>query len=133
VAAADGVSVLILPLALLGAGMGLSLMPLNTHLIQASPPKLVGRVTSLTNAAQQVMSSFAIAGLMTILTRKMKGFMPGNGIPTLDTWTQAFSGTFMVLVYIAALGLILGFLLKKPAVLEEGDSVAHLETGKSFI
>ncbi|MEK4329924.1 MDR family MFS transporter [Paenibacillus sp. FSL R7-0297] len=133
VTAADGVSVLILPLALLGAGMGLSLMPLNTHLIQASPPKLVGRVTSLTNAAQQVMSSFAIAGLMTVLTRTMKGFMPGDGIPTLDTWTKAFSGTFMVLVYIASIGLILGFLLKKPAALEEGDSAAHLETGKSFM
>jgi EmrB/QacA subfamily drug resistance transporter len=132
VAATDGVSVLILPLALLGAGMGLSLMPLNTHLIQSSPPQLVGRVTSLTNAAQQVMSSFAIAGLMTILTGKMTSFMPADGIPTLDTWTNAFSGTFRVLIYIALLGLIMGFLLKKPAALKEGDSTAHLETDKSF-
>ena len=112
--------------------MGLSLMPLNTHLIQASPPQLVGRVTSLTNAAQQVMSSFAIAGLMTILTSKMTSFMPADGIPTLDTWTHAFSGTFRVLIYIAVLGLIMGFLLKKPAALKEDERTAQLEAGNSF-
>ena len=72
ISAGDGISSLMIPLALLGAGMGLSMMPLNTHLIQASPQNLVGRVTSLTNAAQQVMTSFAVAGLITILASKME-------------------------------------------------------------
>src|SRR5262249_50872470 len=48
---------LILPLGMYGVGMGLMLMPLNTHLINAAPRELVSRVTSLTNALQQVISS----------------------------------------------------------------------------
>ncbi|MBW7453062.1 MDR family MFS transporter [Paenibacillus sepulcri] len=132
--AADGVSTLILPLALLGAGMGLSLMPLNTHLIQASPPNLVGRVTSLTNAAQQVMNSFAVAGLMTILTSNLKTFMPADGKPTIETWTDSFSGTFKVLVYIAIVGVILGIMLKKPKkAAGEEASAEQLEASKMFI
>jgi len=61
---------LILPLAMSGAGMGLMLMPLNTHLLNAAPRALVGRVTSLTNALQQVVNSLSIAGLATILTAR---------------------------------------------------------------
>jgi EmrB/QacA subfamily drug resistance transporter len=61
---------LIVPLALYGAGMGLMMMPLNTHLINAAPRKLVSRVTSLTNALQQVVNSLTIAGLATILTSR---------------------------------------------------------------
>ncbi|QGQ94041.1 DHA2 family efflux MFS transporter permease subunit [Paenibacillus psychroresistens] len=132
--ASNGISALILPLALIGAGMGLSMMPLNTHLIQASPQNLVGRVTSLTNAAQQVMTSFAVAGLITILASKMKIFMPADGIPTPETWTQSFSGTFKVLVYIALVGLVLAFLLKKPKKLEgHVQSAEELEASKMFV
>ena len=71
----SGVGTVMLPLTLLGAGMGLFMMPLNNHLIQSAPQNLVGRVTSLTNAAQQVMMSFAIAILMTIFSTKMKDLM----------------------------------------------------------
>jgi ketosteroid isomerase-like protein len=46
------------------------LMTLNTHLINAAPRRLVGRVTSLTNALQQVVTSLSIAGLATILTAR---------------------------------------------------------------
>ncbi|MEX2460717.1 MAG: MDR family MFS transporter [Paenibacillaceae bacterium] len=134
ISAADGISALILPLSLLGAGMGLSMMPLNTHLIQASPQNLVGRVTSLTNAAQQVMTSFAVAGLMTILASKMKIFIPADGKPTLETWTNSFSATFKVLVYIAIAGLVLGILLKKPKkIAAEVESAEHLEASKMFV
>jgi EmrB/QacA subfamily drug resistance transporter len=134
ISAGDGISSLMIPLALLGAGMGLSMMPLNTHLIQASPQNLVGRVTSLTNAAQQVMTSFAVAGLITILASKMKIFTPADGKPTLETWTQSFTGTFQVLVYIALAGLILGILLKRPKKVEAtADSAEHLEASKMFV
>ncbi|CAK4834011.1 unnamed protein product [Aphanomyces euteiches] len=132
--ASNGISALILPLALLGAGMGLSMMPLNTHLIQASPQNLVGRVTSLTNAAQQVMTSFAVAGLVTILASNMTKYIPKDGIPTPDTWTQSFSGTFKILVYIAIVGLVLGFLLKKPKKAEgHVQSAEELEASKMFV
>ncbi len=61
---------LILPLILMGAGMGLMMMSLNTQVINASPRRLVSRVTALTNALQQVVSSLTIALLATILTSR---------------------------------------------------------------
>src|SRR6185437_15135650 len=62
---------LILPLALSGAGMGLMFMSLNTHLLNAAPRALIGRVTALTNALQQVVNSLSVAGLATILTSRL--------------------------------------------------------------
>lgn len=61
---------LILPLGLSGAGMGLMFMSLNTHLLNAAPRALIGRVTALTNALQQVVNSLSVAGLATILTSR---------------------------------------------------------------
>jgi EmrB/QacA subfamily drug resistance transporter len=54
-------------LAMRGAGMGLMMMPLTTHLLNSAPRNLVSRVTSLTSALQNVVGSLAIAGLATIL------------------------------------------------------------------
>jgi MFS family permease len=105
-----------LPLALLGAGMGLFMMPLNNHLIQSAPQNLVGRVTSLTNAAQQVMMSFAVAILMTISSTKMQDLMieSGKQQPDVHLFASSFGYTFLILLGIALLGGILGFLLQKP-------------------
>ncbi|WP_127584460.1 DHA2 family efflux MFS transporter permease subunit [Paenibacillus koleovorans] len=61
---------LILPLLMCGAGMGMMMMPMNSHLISKAPRDLVSRVTSLTNAMQQVISSLAVATLVTILTSR---------------------------------------------------------------
>jgi len=60
-----------LPLALLGAGMGTMMMALNTHLLNSAPRELVGRVTSLTNALQNVVASLAIASWATILQARI--------------------------------------------------------------
>jgi EmrB/QacA subfamily drug resistance transporter len=135
ISASDGISALILPLAMLGAGMGLSMMPLNTHLIQASPQNLVGRVTSLTNAAQQVMTSFAVAGLTTILASRLKIYNTTQAPPTLQAWTSSFGDTFFVLVIIAVVGTLLGFLLRRPKKIEKSEegTSEHLEASKMFI
>ncbi|MEC0232365.1 MDR family MFS transporter [Paenibacillus alba] len=119
----SGVGTVMLPLALLGAGMGLFMMPLNNHLIQSAPQNLVGRVTSLTNAAQQVMMSFAIAILMTIFTTKMKNVMieSGKQKPDIDLYASSFGYTFLILLGIAVVGGLLGLMLKKPQR-AEGDS-----------
>jgi EmrB/QacA subfamily drug resistance transporter len=124
ISAEDGISSLMLPLALIGAGMGLSMMPLNTHLIQSAPQNLVGRVTSLTNAAQQVMASFAIAGLATILTNRFT-FHSKEAVKTpLEMWASSYSETFVVLVIIAIIGMLMGFLLTKPKKLaSDGESI----------
>ncbi|HEU5317625.1 MAG TPA: MFS transporter, partial [Chloroflexota bacterium] len=56
-----------LPLGVMGAGMGLMMMPLGTHLLNAAPRHLVSRVTSLTGALQNVVASLAIASYATFL------------------------------------------------------------------
>jgi EmrB/QacA subfamily drug resistance transporter len=113
ISAEDGSRALILPLALLGGGMGLSMMPLNTHIIQAAPQNIVSRVTSLTNAAQQVMMSFAVAGLSTILSQRMEQHLKDGSQP-LQALSTSFGDTFFVLVGIAIVGMILSLMLKRP-------------------
>jgi EmrB/QacA subfamily drug resistance transporter len=60
-----------LPLFLLGAGMGTMMMALNTHILGTAPRELVGRVTSLTQALQNVVASLAIATFATILQARL--------------------------------------------------------------
>ena len=114
ISADDGLLMVMLPLALLGVGMGCFMMPLNTHLLQAAPQNLVSRVTSLTNATQQVVSSLAVAMLTTIMASRMRGYVPPETAPTLEHYTQSFGDTFLVLVYIAIGGIVLAALLRKP-------------------
>jgi EmrB/QacA subfamily drug resistance transporter len=117
---------IMLPLALLGSGMGMFMMPLNTHLMQSAPQNLVGRVTSLTNAAQQVIMSFAVAGLTTISTTHMNDLISAQKAPVQDIrpfYADAFGYTFGILVYVAIVGGLLGFMLTRPkrASSEETD------------
>jgi len=127
---------LILPLALAGAGMGLMLMPLNTHIINAAPRALVTRVTSLTNALQQVVSGFAIAGLSTILTSRItshvastvaaarsarhSGPAPSPAVLArlqhelvTRAMALAFDDTFRVMVVAAVVGAVIGLALRR--------------------
>ncbi|THF78044.1 DHA2 family efflux MFS transporter permease subunit [Cohnella fermenti] len=116
--AGDGNLAVMFPLALLGAGMGLFMMPLNTHLIQSAPQNLVGRVTSLTNAFQQVVSSLAVATLTTISGNRMKDLLVESQkqAPGVEEWTSAFSYTFFLLIFIGIAGGVLGILLRRPKV-----------------
>lgn len=119
ISSATGVPQIMLPLVLLGLGMGFSMMPLNTHIIQSAPRHLVGRVTSLTGAAQQVMSSFAIAGLSTLLADRMKHYSavnPGPDIPYLS-----YGDAFFVLSCISVFGILVALLLRKPKKQDEAE------------
>ncbi|HYW86300.1 MAG TPA: hypothetical protein VFB50_00910, partial [Chloroflexota bacterium] len=60
-----------LPLFLLGGGMGAMMMALNTHILSSAPGELVGRVTSLTQALQNVVASLAIASFATLLQTRL--------------------------------------------------------------
>jgi EmrB/QacA subfamily drug resistance transporter len=132
---------LILPLAMTGAGMGMMMMPLNTHLINAAPRKLVTRVTSLTNALQQVVNSLSIAGLATILTSRttahvtaakaalaaQQAHAPAGSAPPsaaqvahavhaalTSAFASAFDDTFYVMVGAAVIAGVLGLFLRRP-------------------
>jgi MFS family permease len=106
------VGMILLPIVLQGIGAGLCMMPLNTSLLKSAPQHLVSRVTSLTSALQQVVVSFAIAGLATVLTSKEKDYAK-SGIQ-MDAWSHAFHDTFLVVMLIAVAGAILGFIIRKP-------------------
>ncbi|WP_246070741.1 DHA2 family efflux MFS transporter permease subunit [Paenibacillus kobensis] len=101
------------PRAMLGMGMGLSFLPLNTYLIQSAPPNLVSRVTSLTSATQQVVTSFAVAGLTTLLVSRTDHYAAGGNTPATEAMGNAFRDTYMILAGIAVLGLLLGVTLRK--------------------
>lgn len=113
ISAEAGIGSYMVPLILLGAGMGVSMMPLNTHIIQSAPVELVSRVTSLTSAAQQVMTSFAVAGLATILARRSEHYLTTSTNPA-DAITSSYGDTFLILTCIGVLGVLVGFLLTKP-------------------
>ncbi|MDF2669095.1 MAG: transporter [Paenibacillus sp.] len=114
---------IILPLIMCGAGMGMMMMPLNTHLISKTPRELVSRVTSVTNAMQQVINSLAVATLVTILTSQTADNVAemqaaGAKVDVLEAMVHGFRDTFHIMIYIAIGGAILGLLLrrgKKPA------------------
>jgi EmrB/QacA subfamily drug resistance transporter len=115
-----------LPLALIGCGMGLSMMAINTHVLQSAPRRLVSRVTPLTTAAQQVMVSFAVAGLTGYLTTRITEHSKGNvtaGNP-LDASVAAFGDTFFLSACIAVTGALVALILRKPRKIKEDDEVS---------
>ncbi|NKI24758.1 DHA2 family efflux MFS transporter permease subunit [Paenibacillus dendritiformis] len=101
---------------LLGSGMGLSMMALNTHVLNATPRDLVGRVTPLTSASQQVVSSFAIAGFTGYFASRMTVNMarPTAEMTILQASAESFGETFFLAACIAGAGLISSLFLRKP-------------------
>jgi EmrB/QacA subfamily drug resistance transporter len=114
-----------LPLFLIGSGMGLSMMAINTHVLQSAPRRLVSRVTPLTTAAQQVMVSFAVAGLTGYLTTRITDHIKGNGAAgtPIDASVAAFGDTFFLAACIAVTGALVALILRKPKKIAEDEEV----------
>lgn len=105
-----GMIAIIIPLILMGIGMGLSMMQLNTYVLQAVPKKFVNRVTPLTTAGKQIMVSFAVSGLTGFLTSRA-----ASGAHNAATHsTAAFRDTFLLTAGIALAGLLLSFFIRRP-------------------
>lgn len=116
-------SVIMLYLGLLGFGMGIAMMPLNTHVLNAAPRDLVSRVTSLTAAAQQVVVAFAIAGLTGYLTSQITvhmGKMSAGSNP-LSAAVLGFDDVFFLSAWLGVLGVLMSIILRKPK-LSSSDS-----------
>jgi len=103
----------LVPRALIGLGMGMSFLALNTHLIQNAPRELVGRVTSLTSAAQQVVTSFAVAGLTTFIVSRTTHYVSQGETVMSDAMTHAYHNAYVVLAALAAVSLLLAATLKR--------------------
>ncbi|MGG3449881.1 DHA2 family efflux MFS transporter permease subunit [Domibacillus aminovorans] len=116
---------MMLPLAMMGAGMGLSMMALNTHVLNSAPRRLVSRVTPLTTATQQVVMSFAIAGLTGFLTSRTTHYMAeaGANANLAQSSASAFGDIFFLTACVAACGVLMSLTLRKPRLKDdhEGD------------
>jgi len=130
---------LLLPLIMAGAGMGLMMMPLNSHLIKKAPQDLVSRVTSLTSAMQQVINSFAVATMVTILSSRITTLVAEGNVPVksqadlakamLAVAPQAFGYTFGVMLFVALTGAVLGLFLRRGRKQEHEDTAGSKEMG----
>jgi EmrB/QacA subfamily drug resistance transporter len=105
-----------LPLALLGAGMGSMMMALNTHLLNSAPRELVGRVTSLTSALQNVVASLAIATFATVLQARIPAHVAESSAASpgllADGTALAFGDVYRLALVILAVGWCLVWTLR---------------------
>ncbi|REK71401.1 DHA2 family efflux MFS transporter permease subunit [Paenibacillus paeoniae] len=113
--------VIILCLCMMGLGMGFSMMPLNTHVLNAAPRRLVSRVTPLTTAAQQVVVSFAVAGLTGYLTSQiaLHAASAGADANPLSAVVAGYGDTFFLSACLVTAAVALTLLLRKPKQQEE--------------
>jgi EmrB/QacA subfamily drug resistance transporter len=131
----------ILPLIMCGAGMGMMMMPMNTHLLNKAPRHLVNRVTSLTNSMQQVINSLAVSTLVTILSSRatargiemqeaaaQSGISADNASPEAlkqagqIVLAKGFDDTFHIMMFVAIGGAVLGLLLRRGRSAQEDGS-----------
>jgi EmrB/QacA subfamily drug resistance transporter len=109
---------------MIGAGMGLTMMPVNTHVLNAAPRNLVSRVTPLTTAAQQVVVSFAVAGLTGYLTSQVNTHMKevAKGVSPAEALTSGFGDTYFLAACLAVAGFVFSLLLRKPKTQPKEES-----------
>ncbi|WP_308635516.1 DHA2 family efflux MFS transporter permease subunit [Paenibacillus silvisoli] len=117
----------LIPLFIIGSGMGLSMMALNTHVLNSAPRHLVSRVTPLTTAAQQVVTSFAVAGLTGFMTTRVTDHMAANGGNPLNAAVDAYSDTFMLSFGLTIFGVLFSFILRKPKPQPEGEGTEKVD------
>jgi EmrB/QacA subfamily drug resistance transporter len=105
---------LILPLALWGGGMGMAMMPLNTHLLNSAPRDLVSRVTSLTSAFHSVVIALGVAVAATFVQVRLAARAAEVGLSPRVA-AQAFDDTFLLATSAVLLALALATTLSRPA------------------
>lgn len=110
------------PLGLWGAGMGLLMMPLGTHILNSAPRELVSRVTALTGALQNVVASLGVATFATLLQARIAVHLADRPIgqpPTPDVFAAiqaaAFGDVYRSALIMIALAFLLGLTLRRPA------------------
>ncbi|WP_405112578.1 DHA2 family efflux MFS transporter permease subunit [Paenibacillus sp. FSL K6-1217] len=127
--------VIILSLVMMGLGMGLSMMPVNTHVLNSAPREWVNRVTPLTAAAQQVVVSFAVAGMTGYLTSQIAvhmGAMTAGSNP-LAAAVQGFGDVFFLSGCIAVAGVVLSLILRRPKASGAAPSPEEQQTDAAMM
>lgn len=130
-----GLPVIMACLAMMGLGMGLSMMPVNTHVLNSAPREWVTRVTPLTAAAQQVVVSFAVAGMTGYLTSQITthtGEMAPGGNPLVAA-VQGFNDVFFLSACIAVAGVVLSLILRRPKTAGAAPSPEEQQTDAAMM
>jgi hypothetical protein len=94
-------------------------------MLQVAPKDLISRVTPLTGAFQQVVFSFAIAGMTGFLTSRMT-YNLANTTNKLSAAISSYDNTFLLCTCIAIAGLGLSLLIRNPKVKVETDDDSDL-------
>ena len=105
---------LMLPLAVMGGGMGMSMMPLGTHVLSTAPRNLVSRVTSLTGSCQNVVASLAIASFTTLLQSRFAA-NAADGILTVEAQGRSFGDVYGYALLVMVLAAASTLLLRRPS------------------
>lgn len=97
---------------LLGIGMGLCMMSLNTYILQSAPTESVNRITPLTSVGANLIIPLAIAVLGQFLDMRitMRATMINS-----DGALAAYSDTFLLTAFIALCGALFSLLLQPKA------------------
>jgi EmrB/QacA subfamily drug resistance transporter len=124
------------PLVLMGLGMGSMMMSLNTHVLNSAPRELISRVTSLTNALQNVVGSLAIATFATVLQMRLPVHVAAatataGGSPEAPAMAEAAAQAFGDVYRIAMVAVLvawgLAWTLRRPPVAPPPGRVAGRE------
>ena len=102
------------PLAVMGGGMGLAMMPLGTHVLNTAPKHLVSRVTSLTGSCQNVVASLAIASFTTLLQNRFVANAAGGAL-TPEAQAHSFGDIYGYALIVLALAAASTLLLRRPS------------------
>ncbi|MFF2481022.1 MDR family MFS transporter [Paenibacillus sp. NPDC058071] len=105
--------------ALVGLGQGLTMMQINTHVLKSAPKELVSRVTPITTAAQQIMSSFGITLTTAYLSRQLRNLPEHH---SLEQFGNVFGHTFWITLTFALIAFLLSLFLKKPQASQQNAS-----------
>ncbi|QJC51043.1 DHA2 family efflux MFS transporter permease subunit [Paenibacillus albicereus] len=123
---------IILYISMMGLGMSFAMMPLNTHVLNSAPRGLVSRVTPLTTAAQQVVVSFAAAGLTGYLTSRIAAHGAGGSTDPLRAAVLGYGDTFFLSASLTAAGVALTLLLRRPRHEAPGPAAGEARPGEAM-
>jgi EmrB/QacA subfamily drug resistance transporter len=104
---------LMVPLAIMGGGMGMAMMPLGTHVLTTAPRNLVSRVTSLTGSCQNVVASLAVATFATVLQSHYV-INSGGGELTLEAQAKSFGDVYGYALVVIVLAALCTTMLRRP-------------------
>jgi hypothetical protein len=130
---------LFVPMALMGSGMGSMMMALNTHLLSVAPRDLVGRVTSLTAAMQNVIASLAIATFATLLQARIplhiaEASVAAGGAPSATALANAtafaFGDVYRTALIVVAVGWCLVWTLRRSEPMSASRPPARQRNGE---